>query len=224
MTGTKEPRLADWPDYSTLFSSAFPEWLKKSVLELVAAYPDQLKEVGFEFWFTNEYNDNNNVIPHANEYLLWEDPDNRPSEDDLDHIPGMRRMSRNGVELVDMLAVESDDEGGSLHEIVFSISRDGLYFRKTEHCEENGIFFSCKPGAAGWVCEAIFKTYLGELELNGLSETALISGDKDMIVADLDPSMAGLTAWPSPLRYERVEEEGIDLIFELNEFMEKMEG
>lgn len=222
MTKETEGAAKPWPDYSTLVSPVFPDWLKKSVLELIEAYPDRLKAVGLEFWFTSYYDDNNNVQEHAGAYQHWHDSATRPTEDELDYIPGMRRMDRRATELIPILGIESDDEGSISHEVAFVINQGGLTYTKDDYNEQSaGLSFVCTPSEAGWVCEAIVRTAMWEMEENGLSETALVSGDMDMMMADLNPDLAGLKAWPPLLRYDREDEDNIELVFDLNSFLEK---
>lgn len=217
--------LLPWPDYRTLNSAIFPDWFKASVLELVAAYPDKLKACGIDFWFTSTYDDNTHVQPHAAPYLFWEDNGERPSEDELDHIPGMRRMDRLGDSLIPILGVEADLEGNMLHAVEFAATREGLFYTQADDCDNTtNLTFRCTSKDGTWVCEAVVGTYLDELESSGLSETSLISGDPVMIMGDIDPSAFELTSWPALKDFIRDEDDNIDLVFDLEEFLNVRES
>lgn len=130
------PTTGRWPAFRELEGrTSFPDWLLTSAAEIVEAHGDRLKAIHVYFWGVSEYNDNTCVEPRAAIELSWCDDQDRPSEDDLDFVPAMRRMSRRAVELWEYVPMDLDSEANVCGEYNFTFSREGLEFCVDDYSE-----------------------------------------------------------------------------------------
>ena len=121
------PNALTWPKYAELGDKTFvPHWLLESVDQLAAHHGSNLRAIDVQLWGVAEYNDNHNVNREGLTCLIWEDQDRAPSEDDLDHIPAVRRMERKASSLWDYVPVVLDDQGSIPGDFKFVISNEEL--------------------------------------------------------------------------------------------------
>ncbi len=116
-----------WPRYAGLGDRTFvPLWFLQSADELAAQYGDTLRTIDVQFWGVAEYNDNTHVERKACTCFVWEGFNKQPSEDDLDHVPAVRRMERRAADLWDHIPIVLDSEVDITGEFSFTISPQEL--------------------------------------------------------------------------------------------------
>lgn len=206
-----------WPDFESLETSIFPDWIKTSVLDLTKEFPEKLDFLYVEFWATNYYDDNNNVKKHAGPSVGWKGT--APTEDELDHIPAMRRMERRAEDLWSVLPVEVDHEANICGEVSYIIDRTGLQFISGNWEDENHLELFAIPKDNGWHCGAKIIHPLEDYINGGVSDTTMITMDADAIVAELNPSMFSLAEFPKPQAIYTDENDCICIEFKIEDYV-----
>lgn len=167
------PTTGPWPAFRELEGrTSFPDWLLTSAAEIVEAHGERLKGIHVYFWGISEYNDNTNVERRAAIELSWCDDSERPSEDDLDLIPAMRRIYRRAAELWDCVPMDLDSEAGVCGEYEFTISREGLEFWIDDY-SENRIEARAKLVGGDWNYTERFEFFP---ELSEIARASLTAG------------------------------------------------
>lgn len=206
---TNETGNTPWPPFKDLEAYIFPEWLKISVLDFTERYSDRLNGIYINLHATAYYDDNNNISCKGDAWVTFKN--DKPSEDELDFVPGMRRIERRAADMWDYLPIDSDEEGNLSGEFNYGISQSGIYYcyDEVEMC-----------GEATYMAEAKFEdnTWKYEERLtipSTISETALAAMDVESILSQINPDSYGLKKWPShelvEIRYNE-EEEVVDII------------
>ena len=205
-----------WPDLASLDTPIFPAWLKISVLDLIAAFPQNFESLCIEFWATNYYDDNNNIKEHAGPGITWSGT--APTQDELDEIPAMRRMERRAEEMWRLLPIEADDEA-NIGEVSYEINRDGLKFLVSEWGEGETLELFAKPKDSGWHCGARIVHTLDEYISAGASDTVMITMNADAILSELDPKAFGLANFPQPTAIFTNDDGYICIEFDIAEYV-----
>lgn len=206
-----------WPDFASLDTPIFPRWLKISVLDFIAAFPQNFEGLCIEFWATNYYDDNNNIKEHAGPGITWSGV--APTQDELDDISAMRRMERRAEEMWRVLPLEVDDEASICGEVSYAIDREGIRFLLSDWNESESIELYAVPRDGGWYCAAKIRHALEDYISAGASDTVMITMDADAVIAELDPSVFGLANFPKPKAIYTDEEEFVCIEFEIADYV-----
>jgi len=200
---------AQWPPFEDLEAYFFPEWLKSSVLDFTGKYSDKLIGIYIGLYATAYYDDNNNIACKGNAWINFSGT--KPTEDELDFVPGMRRIERRAEDMWDYLPIDADEEGNLNGEFSYGISQSGIYYcyDESEMC-----------GEATYTAEAKFEDNAWKYEEritipSDISETALAALDVESILNQINPGDYGFKEWPHhdlvTIQYNE-EEEVLDII------------
>ena len=213
MSNKNETGAAEWPPFETLDVSVAPEWLGKSIHELITAHGERLLRVVVELWGTYYYCDQHNYYLHGAITPIWQNPLDRPSEDELDHVPAMRRMGRLAEDLWDGVPMDLDEEGGMPGELDYRFDHEGVHFSWDSH--DYG-------GTCNYSASAIWKDGQWHYEERivmpdiDVTETALAIGDTQGILEQVDPGDAGLKSWPENAQLTSEFDENEDFVLIAN--------
>lgn len=189
------PETGPWPRFSDLKAATLPVWLAQSVDELVEKYGDRLKSVSVTLWAIYEYHDEACYTLRGEISTTWLDHADRPSEDELDQLPGMRRMERQADDVWDFIPLDAAEEGGVDGDVEYHLSRGGFHFAYDTSdfggmCDYHGNA-TCPDGSWSYA----EKIVTSEVEI---SATALAMENPTAILEQVDPTDFGLKKWPDP--------------------------
>lgn len=211
-----------WPDFASLECAIFPDWLKTSVTDLIATYPDRIDTLFFQFWGDISFFDQENIKKKAEPYIKWFGE--APTEDEFDHVPAIRRMERNAVQIFHDLPIEFDDEADIYGHVEFYIDREGVHFTSGE--EEGEITFElfAVPKDGRWHCAARITDTIDGYTDAGASDTVIISMDAHTIITELTPTHFGVKKFPDPKAIYTDDQECICIEFDIAEYVNQWEA
>ena len=200
-----------WPVFSSLRASIAPDWLTKSIDEISAVYGDQINQISVYLWH-NETGDHKYPITKMGDiHIAWKDHEKKPSEDDLDHLPAMRRTSRLAAELFHDIPISYSEDDGSLNgELSFFFDPEGLTFNWDEEYVDGPVYEAkAIPNADDtWHYEE--RVILHDFNV---TESSLVAGNTSNILAQIHASDVNLAKWPeTELRHEIGENEELIII------------
>lgn len=197
-----------WPEFGQLGTRTFlPLWVLQSADQLISRYGEKLRFISVELWGTAVYDDNTNVARHGFVGPTWIPDVTPPSEDDLDQIPAMRRMSRRAHEIWDDVPMCLDDQGHLNGEFHCLLTRDGITFSYADysedtfvaegriidgawHYEERVEFFPemTETARASLTPETALEevTFPAEINQDRLQSPSRIAWDEDMLIVAFD--------------------------------------
>ncbi len=199
-----------WPPFSQIGEfTAFPMWIAECADQLISKYGDKLKCIQGEMWARQNYKFTSH---HSDIGPVW-NKDDTPTEDQLDHVPAMRKMMRmadtiNG--LWDFLPMHVDDEHNTYGENTYILSRNGLFFEWANMESDEYSFYAVATwDGSAWTYQESIKVYDVEAP-----ETAIASRNAQMILEAINPGEYGLSEWPDLSTAElEIDEDDEALIF-----------
>lgn len=190
-------KINKWSHYSKINAYIIPDWLQKSILEITDKYGDKITKFYVNLYSKYYYDDNSSYDLQGDIGIDWKGYDDRPTEDELDHIPGMRRMERRAEDMWDHLPADScQEEAGLSGEMTFEIKPDEIeFFYSASEYGGDGPDFGATAKWDGnqWTYEEFII-----LQNFNISETARTIGNIEEIISQINPTIAQIDAWPDP--------------------------
>lgn len=126
-----EPRTSGvWAPFAEIGERSFmPKWAVEGIDEIVSAHPDKIKSISFELWAVTSW-DGKHTSKQGVIDFTWVDAANPLSQDELDHIPAVRRLERLAKELWEFFPISHNDETANVDAETFHcvFHRDGIDF------------------------------------------------------------------------------------------------
>ena len=119
------------------------------------------------------------------------------SEDELDHVPAMRRLERRAVDVWDFAPFDADDEGNTTGEFNYHFTRDGFSYEwnRSEFTDEADYEAHAVMVDGAWEYEERIILYDFEV-----SETVLAMDDTAEIMQQISADSMGLKTMPDVTR------------------------
>lgn len=209
MNKEDEGQAKAWPPFERLDAGVAPAWLSTSIAELIAAHGDRLERVVVELWGTYHYCDEHVYNLLGEITPVWKDFHDRPSEDDLDHVPAMRRMGRLACDLWDNVPMDLDEEGGLSGELNFVFDRNGVTYTWDTYEYSGGCDYEASARYENGAWSYSERIKMIDVEV---SETSLAVGNTDEILGQIDPTEAGIKEWPKDLQLTHEIDENEDFV------------
>lgn len=183
----------EWPRFTGLHNALVPDWIARSVDEIVAAHGDRLRSVYIDLYAHYYHDDNSNIDRRGYAGLSWIDHQDAPSEDELDHIPAMRRIERCAVDIWENAPFDADEEGNTNGEFGYHFTRDGFEYSwdRYEFTNEPDYSATAVMVDGEWQYEERIRLYDYEI-----SETTLAINDTAEILEQISADDLGLSTMP----------------------------
>ena len=186
-----------WPRFTGLDVRLVPDWIAASVDELTAAHGAKIRSVYVDLYARYYYDDNSNIDPRGHAGISAVDHQDSVSEDELDHVPAMRRLERRAVDVWDFAPFDADDEGNTTGEFNYHFTRDGFAYEwnRSEFTDEADYEAHAVMVDGSWEYEERIILYDFEV-----SETVLAMDDTAEIMQQISADAMGLKTMPDVAR------------------------
>lgn len=182
-----------WPQFTGLDVHLVPDWIARSVDELTAAHGDKIRLVFVDLYANYYHDDNSNIDTKGCAGISPVDHNDAVDQDDLDHVPAMRRMERRADEVWNFAPFDADDEGYTNGEFAYHFTRDGFDYAW------NRYEFTEEPD---YEAQAVLVNGIWEYEERiilfdfNVSETTLAINDTTEIMEQISADDMGLSTMP----------------------------
>lgn len=182
-----------WPPYEELDCYILPEYISSAVAQIADKIGHQINSISYNVWGESVHNDNYSVQQHAEMYFAWKDNKEKPSEDELDHIPSVRKLERTADFTWDVLPIDTDLEGHINGEVSFFINEKGVTFSNERIDYDDEISFEAK---AFYQNERWHYYERLIIRTDEFSETDIAISDAGELLSSLDAESYGFEKWP----------------------------
>ena len=201
-----------WPRFAGLETATVPAWMSQSVDEITAIHGEKIRMVFVDLWAHYYHDDNSNIDPRASGDISFVNYQDKVDQDELDHVPAMRRLERRAIEIWEHAPFDCDADGNTIGEFSYMFTRDGFEYEwnRYEFTFDPDYSATAKLVNGSWEYEERITLYDFTI-----SETALAIGESAEILAQISAEDMGLKTMPeiSTLTHEYNEEnESITII------------